>query len=148
MHESVRLSVTVEQICAPDSFTAGRVECGMFVCAMKGVVSMIRKEPVLRPVYVNVNADFTTDGFVRPRSIVWRNGKVYYIQRMIDWLPGRESISGCFCDRYTVQIRGELRYLYLQRSDEHFLGKFGRWYVKVPESEANTESWPPAEPAS
>lgn len=120
----------------------------MFVCAMKGVVSMIRKEPVLRPVYVNVNADFTTDGFVRPRSIVWRNGKVYYIQRMIDWLPGRESISGCFCDRYTVQIHGELRYLYLQRSDEHFLGKFGRWYVKVPESEANTESWPPAEPAS
>ena len=35
-------------------------------------------------VYVNVMAEFTNDGRLLPRSFIWKDGRVYEIQKVTD----------------------------------------------------------------
>ena len=74
--------------------------------------------------YVKVDTSFDTTGFMRPRSIIWQDGRVLKIKSVKDLCPvGRN-------ERYTVVIRGEQRYPYFERPSELLPFRFGRWYVK------------------
>lgn len=74
-----------------------------------------------RKVYVKVNADFSTDGTLRPRNITWTDGHKYEITRVIQIVKAASTkVGGCGI-RYTVVIEGKERYIF---RDED------RWFVE------------------
>ena len=50
------------------------------------------KKVAIRKVYVNVMAEFTKDGNLMPRTIIWEDGTNYEIQRIKDC---RRAASVC-----------------------------------------------------
>lgn len=77
-----------------------------------------------RKVYVKVNADFSTDGTLRPRYIMWTDGHKYEITRVIQSVRAASTkVGGCGI-RYTVVIEGKERYIF---RDED------KWFVEAKE---------------
>ena len=83
-------------------------------------------------IYVKVNSDFDSTGYMQPRSITWNDGRTFRIDSVKDFRPASsmgESIPG---DCYTVVIRGKLRHLFFERANPHFpavsdAGLWRRW---------------------
>ena len=102
---------------------------------------MLRKEDLTymaytrpqRPerVYVKVNSDFDSTGYMQPRSITWRDGRIFQIDAVKDFRPASSIAHGLPGDCYTVLIKGELKHLFFERSDPHFASKVGRWFVEA-----------------
>ena len=66
-----------------------------------------------------------------PCSITWKDGRVFKIEAVKDFRPAssiEEKLPG---DCYTVQIKGELRHLFFERSHDRFATHFGRWWVET-----------------
>ena len=87
--------------------------------------------PRYQRVYVRVNSDFDSTGFMMPCSITWKDGRVFKIEAVKDFRPAssiEEKLPG---DCYTVQIKGELRHLFFERSHDRFATHFGRWWVEA-----------------
>jgi len=82
-------------------------------------------------VYVKVNSDFDSTGYMQPRSITWKDGRVFKIDEVKDFRPASSIAHGLPGDCYTVLIRGELKHLFFERSDPHFASKVGRWFVEA-----------------
>lgn len=82
-------------------------------------------------IYVKVNSDFDSTGFMQPRSITWSDGRVFKIDAVKDFRPASSIAQGLPGDCYTVVIKGELKHLFFERSDPHFAAKFGRWFVEA-----------------
>ena len=38
-------------------------------------------------VYVRVNSDFDSTGFMQPRSITWKDGRTFRIEKVTDFRP-------------------------------------------------------------
>ena len=75
-----------------------------------------------RKVYVKVNADFLPEGQVRPRNLVWEDGHIYEITRIIRRERAASTkVGGCGI-RYTVLIDGKESYLF---RDED------KWFVEA-----------------
>lgn len=90
-------------------------------------------------VYVKVNSDFDSTGFMQPRSITWTDGRVFQIDAVKDFRPASSVVRGLSGDCYTVIIKGEQKHLFFERSDPHFATKFGRWFVEaMPEAASTT----------
>lgn len=81
-------------------------------------------------VYVQVNADFTSDGTMLPRVIVWEDGEKYTIDRVTDIRQAASMKAGGQGDRYTVIINGHQSYLFFERSAELTGNNIGRWFVE------------------
>ena len=86
-----------------------------------------------RRVYVMVNSDIDQTGYMQPRSIIWKDGKIFSIEAVRDFRPassrlGAELPGG---DCYTVVIRGQERLLFFERTDPLFAGRIGRWFVET-----------------
>lgn len=81
-------------------------------------------------VYVKVNSDFDSTGFMQPRSIIWEDGRIFEIDAVKDFRPASSVERGLPGDCYTVVIRGETRHLFFERSDGRFASRFGRWFVE------------------
>lgn len=72
-------------------------------------------------VYVRVNAEFSPDGEVRPRSIIWSDGNIFEITAIkLKTKAASTKVGGCGM-RYTVMVEGHERYLF---RDED------RWFVE------------------
>ena len=82
-------------------------------------------------IYVKVNSDFDSTGFMQPRFITWSDGRVFKIDAVKDFRPASSIAQGLPGDCYTVVIKGELKHLFFERSDSHFAAKFGRWFVEA-----------------
>lgn len=78
--------------------------------------------------YVKVNSDFDATGYMQPRAITWTDGRIFRIDAVKDLWAGNRG------DRYTVVIRGELRYLYHERPSELLPNHAGRWFVMSAET--------------
>ena len=89
-------------------------------------------------VYVKVNSDFDSTGFMQPRSITWSDGRVFKIDAVKDFRPASSVARGLSGDCYTVIIKGEQKHLFFERSDPHFATKFGRWFVEAMPAAAST----------
>lgn len=76
---------------------------------------------IMRKVYVTVNADFTADGKVLPRSFIWDDGRNYEVDRIIDIRPAASLKAGGCGIRYTCRIRGKEAYMFLEGS---------RWFME------------------
>ena len=75
-----------------------------------------------RKVYVPVSVDVDTEGNIRPRSIRWKDGRVYEIDRLkYRCRAASTKVGGCGM-RYTVMIEGKETYLFEED---------GRWFVEA-----------------
>lgn len=81
-------------------------------------------------VYVKVNVDFTIDGDMRPRSLVWEDGQRYRIDRVRAVRPAHAERSGGLGDRYTVMVDGREKYLYFEHNPEYGDKNVGRWFLE------------------
>ena len=80
--------------------------------------------------FVRVTAEFDTEGNLYPRSLVWEDGCTYEIDRILDLRTAASQKHGGQGDRYTVRIRGQIRYLFFERGPG--CGAVGRWFVEKP----------------
>lgn len=89
-----------------------------------------RKPKHREKTYVKVNSDFDSTGFMQPKSITWKDGRVFTIEAVQDFRPASSIEHALPGDCYTVIIRGERKLLFFERSDGRFASKFGRWFVE------------------
>ena len=82
-------------------------------------------------VYVKVNSDFDSSGYLQPRSITWLDGRTFTIDAVTDFRPKSVYHQGSRGSCYTVVIKGEERRLYFERTDKSHTGLVGRWYVET-----------------
>lgn len=74
-------------------------------------------------VYVDVTAEFSSDGTIIPLSFVWDDGRKYEIDRIVDIRPSASLKAGGFGLRYTIRVRGRESYMWLENG-----GK--RWFME------------------
>ena len=82
-------------------------------------------------IYVKVNSDFDSSGYMQPRSITWKDGRVFKIEAVKDFRPAGSLEYGLPGDCYTIVVRGEEKHLFFERSSEYYASRFGRWFVET-----------------
>lgn len=87
-------------------------------------------------VYVKVNTDFDSTGYMQPRSIIWSDGRIFRIEAVRDFRPACAFERGRNGDCYTVVIHGEERFLFFEKTNELFASRVGRWFVECPTDSA------------
>ena len=78
-------------------------------------------------VYVNVTSDFDPTGYMKPRAIVWSDGRCFCIDDVRSFRPFDESHA---LDCYIVVIHGKERRLFFEHSTGPFACSPGRWFVE------------------
>lgn len=73
-------------------------------------------------IYVDVVAEFSYNGEIRPIRIGWHDGRKFDIDRILDCRKSAEAGPGGIGVRYTCMICGRRRYL--------FYGENNRWFVQ------------------
>ena len=81
-------------------------------------------------VYVQVNADFGTDGRMFPRSLVWEDGTRYDIDKVLACKPAAAMRAGGQGERFTIQVNGRESYLFFERGTEMSGPNLGKWFVE------------------
>ena len=81
-------------------------------------------------VYVQVNADFNADGVMLPKVLTWENGEKYLIDRVVDIRQAAARKAGGQGDRYTIEVRGQISYLFFERVPQLTGNVIGRWFVE------------------
>lgn len=87
---------------------------------------------VSEKVYVKVNTDFDSTGYMMPRSIIWSDGRIFKIEAVRDFRPASSMERGRSGDCYTVVIHGEEKFLFFEKTSELFASRIGRWFVECP----------------
>lgn len=77
-----------------------------------------------RKVFVEVTAKFDTEGIITPLSLLWEDGTVYEIDRVLDVRRAASLKAGGIGIRYTVKIDGKQSYLYYEEP---------KWFVEAKE---------------
>ena len=80
-------------------------------------------------IYVNVNSDFDSTGYMLPRSITWKNGKTFKIESVKDYRPASAYRKGMQGDCYTVVIKGETRHLFFEKTDNLFATRVNSVFI-------------------
>ena len=83
-------------------------------------------------IYVKVNSDFDSTGFMTPRALTWSDGRTFRIEAIKDFRPASAVSRGHTGDCYRVIIHGEERYLFFEKSSDMFTSRVGRWFVERP----------------
>ena len=72
-------------------------------------------------VYVDVNATFTKDGRLLPKSFIWTDGHVYEIQRVTDVRRAASLKAGGAGMRYTCIVDGRESHLCYEDNNMWFM---------------------------
>ena len=75
-----------------------------------------------KKIYVEVNAHFDTHGTMMPRAVIWRDGRVFGIDRVMDIRRAASTKAGGVGQRYTCMVRGKRTYLWYEDP---------RWFVEA-----------------
>lgn len=84
---------------------------------------------VYQRVYVKVNSEFDSTGYMHPKTIEWEDGRIFQIDEVISSTASGYSIhkrGSC----YTVKIRNKTIYLFFEMVDSMFPSRLGRWYIE------------------
>ena len=81
-------------------------------------------------IYVKVASDFDSTGYMQPKSITWKDGRVFKIDEVRDFRPASSIEQSLPGDCYTVVIGGHQKHLFFERSNDRFSSHFGRWFVE------------------
>ena len=65
-----------------------------------------------------------------PRVVIWEDGKKYVIDRVIDVRQAAARKAGGQGDRFTIEIRGQISYLFFERVPQLTGNVIGRWFVE------------------
>ena len=84
-----------------------------------------------RKQYVNVRVDFSEEGVMFPRSIIWTDDREYAIDRVKDIRSAPALKAGGQGDRYTVVINGQERFLFFEHNPDSCSERLGRWFVEA-----------------
>ena len=63
--------------------------------------------------YISVIAKMDSLGNVSPLSIIWEDGREFVIDKILDKRPKASTKGGGKGIRYTVRIKGQEKYLFL-----------------------------------
>ncbi|MFA0814756.1 MAG: hypothetical protein ACC608_03090 [Anaerofustis sp.] len=74
-----------------------------------------------RKVFVEVHAKFDPDGNVIPYSIVWEDGRVFEIDKVLDKRKAASMKAGGIGMRYTIQVNQKETYLWYEEP---------KWFVE------------------
>ncbi|MEA4894089.1 MAG: hypothetical protein VB064_02375 [Oscillospiraceae bacterium] len=84
-------------------------------------------------VYVGVTASFDAEGRMFPREIIWEDGTIYEIDRILDIRQAAAIKVGGGGDRFTIRVNGKQTFLFFERCAELFVNRenpiIGRWFV-------------------
>ena len=72
-------------------------------------------------VYVDVNATFSKDGRLIPKSFIWTDGHLYEIQKVKDVCRAASRKAGDVGIRYTCIIDGRESHLYYEDNNMWFV---------------------------
>ena len=81
-------------------------------------------------VYVPVKVAFDESGRMFPRAIVWEDGKVYEVDKLLDVRPSYAARAGGQGDRYTIRMKGQETYIFFEHSADFGSSITGRWFVE------------------
>ena len=101
-----------------------------------GMAASARHGIPLRPryrekVYVRVNSDCDSTGYIRPLSITWRDGRPFAIDNIKDIRPAGNFRHGAEGVCYVVMIQGEEKRLFFEKVDSAYTNRIARWYVEA-----------------
>ena len=88
-------------------------------------------------VYVQVTSEFDATGYMQPRTIRWKDGRVFPIETVRSFRPAGAHHECTNADCYSVVIQGRIRNLYFEKSTAQHSSRLGRWYVECA-AEADT----------
>ena len=74
-------------------------------------------------IYVDVNATFTKDGMLLPKSFVWEDGVEYEISNVKDIRRAASLKAGGAGMRYTCVVDGKEVYLFYEDNNMWFMEK-------------------------
>lgn len=77
-----------------------------------------------KKIFVEVTARFGTDGTITPLSILWEDGHIYTIDKIIDMRRAASLKAGGQGMRYTIAIGGHQAYLFYENPNWFVEGKF------------------------
>lgn len=66
-------------------------------------------------VYVKVNVDCDSKGYMTPKAITWSDGRIFIIEKVKDHCP-----NGKNGERYSIVVHGEKRNLFFEKANEQF----------------------------
>ena len=72
-------------------------------------------------IYVEVDATFTKDGRLFPKTFVWEDGRRITIDRVTDCRRAASLKAGGVGERYTCMIEGIRHYLYYEGDNRWFM---------------------------
>lgn len=75
----------------------------------------------MRKVYVEVDAIFSTDGEVTPKSFVWEDGRNYEVDKVYEYKKSASLKVGGHGMRYKCRVMGKDIFLFLED---------GRWFME------------------
>ena len=78
-------------------------------------------------IYIEMLANFSVDGIMRPVQIKWEDGQLFEIDRILD-VRRAASDAGSTGLRYTVKIMGQIRYIFFE--DVYSDTGQPRWFVE------------------
>lgn len=78
---------------------------------------------MVRKVYVDVTAEFSPEGTIKPLSFVWDDGHRYEVDRVLDIRPAASLKAGGFGIRYTCRVMGKQTYMWLEENKWFMEGK-------------------------
>ena len=94
---------------------------------MSNITNIVDHKPYMESdykVYVDVNEYRLKDGQLVPLSFIWEDGISYEIDKIIDVRRAASLKAGGVGLRYTVRIRGQERFLFLED------GIVCRWFME------------------
>ena len=81
-------------------------------------------------VYVEVEVQFISDGSMRPRALIWRDGRKYEIERILDMRPACAQKAGGQGDRYTIRTNNHETHIFFEHNLNYDNRILGRWFVE------------------
>ncbi len=72
-------------------------------------------------IYVDVLAEFTKEGVLNPREIIWEDGRHYEVDKIIDTRPATSLKAGGAGIRYTCKIQGREKYVFYESNYKWFV---------------------------
>ena len=81
-------------------------------------------------IYVKVNSDFDSTGYMQPKSITCTDGRTFPIEAVRAFRPAGSANNDFSGDCFTVLIQGQEKHLFFEPVDRRFAGRVGRWFVE------------------
>lgn len=81
--------------------------------------------------YVDVSVNFDKDGHMIPVAIIWKDGRIYHIDRLLDTRAAFSARCGGRGDLYLVRIRNTSCHLFFERNPYRSSPVIGRWFVSA-----------------